>query len=118
MLRRFTLITLALTAVVAFLVGAILAGGLARSSVVAGPSAKTPALHPPSRTVTAGPPAAVPTFADVVARINSAVVNIDASTNGRESRTRRLPTDSGPPEPFNGPQGYDAPRRDFNAPRR
>ena len=51
MLRRFTLITLALTAVVAFLVGAIVAGGVARSSIAAGPVQKAsdsrPALKAP-----------------------------------------------------------------------
>ena len=36
MSRRFTVVTLALTAVVAFLVGAILAGGVVRSAVSAG----------------------------------------------------------------------------------
>ena len=36
MLRRFTVVTLLLTAVVAFLVGAIFAGGVARSPIVAG----------------------------------------------------------------------------------
>src|SRR5437016_8764650 len=117
MLLRFTLFTLALTAVVAFLVGAILAGGVARSSVAAGPTAKPADPHPPSRAAASPTPAAVPTFADVVARINSAVVNIDATTKGRDPRTRRPPNDPGSQDPFNGPQGY-APRRDFDAPRR
>ena len=42
-MRRFTFVTLALTAIVAFLIGAILAGGLDRSAISAGPGAKTAA---------------------------------------------------------------------------
>src|SRR6266853_1113848 len=42
MSRRFTLVTLALTAVVAFLIGAIVAGGVARSAVSAGAPAADP----------------------------------------------------------------------------
>ena len=35
-MKRFTFVTLALTAVIAFLVGAIVAGGISRSAVSAG----------------------------------------------------------------------------------
>jgi hypothetical protein len=40
MSRRFTFVTVALTAVVAFLVGAIVAGGVVRSAVSAGAPVK------------------------------------------------------------------------------
>jgi serine protease Do len=118
MFRRFTFVTLALTAVVAFLVGAILAGGVSRSSAAAGPTAKPSDPHPRSRAVSSLPPATVPSFADVVARINSAVVNIDATAKGRDPRTRRSAADPELQGPLTGPQGYPAPRRDFDAPRR
>ena len=38
--RRFTIVTLTLTAAIAFLVGTIVAGGINRSAVVAGPEMK------------------------------------------------------------------------------
>ena len=64
MSRRVTVVTIALTAVVAFLVGAIAAGGVARSRVLAGPTT-TPDLHTVSRTTAPPPAALVPTFADI-----------------------------------------------------
>src|SRR5688572_28604692 len=116
MSRRFTVITLVLTAVVAFLVGA---SGVGRSDVSAGQSRAKPGVV---RAVHTGDPApgagltGLVNFADVVARINPAVVNIDATTRGRENRRRRggrvgdgvEPPVDGPLE-F-GPRG-DAPHR-------
>jgi serine protease Do len=117
-MRRFTLITVALTAVVAFLVGAIFAGGLARPSVAAGVPSKAAATRPARAAV---PPAAASlvSFAEVVERINPAVVNIDATARGREARRRRgrtgFPDVPGPPleGPDFGPRSdrNDAPRR-------
>ena len=43
MSKRFTIVTLVLTAVVAFLIGAIVAGGGGHSDVSAGPPAKASA---------------------------------------------------------------------------
>ena len=60
MSRRFTFVTIALTAVVAFLVGAIVAGGVARSSVAAGPSIAT-SVRPNSH---AGAPSSLVNFAE------------------------------------------------------
>ena len=107
MSRRFTVVTLALTALVAFLVGAIVAGGFLRPTV----AADTP--KPPARVPTIGAPGAarnalspLVNFADVVERINSAVVNIDATSRGPggESRgRRRLPIPESP-ELFDGPR--------------
>ncbi len=114
MSRRFTLVTLALTATVAFLVGAIVAGGFLRPAVVAQApasparlSADTPRLSAP-RSATSS----LVNFADVVERVNPAVVNIDATSRGSAGGTRRrrstLLPDS--PELFDGPRN-EAPRR-------
>src|SRR6266542_5111088 len=112
MSRRFTLITVVLTGVVAFLVGAIFAGGFARPAV----SAVVPARVASARPVTnAGPSpsASLVNFADVVERINSSVVNIDATARGRESRRRRgrigTPDGTDPPD---GPFDFGTPRYD------
>jgi serine protease Do len=88
MSRRFTIVSVALIAVVAFLVGAIVAGGLNRSSTVAGAPARhvAAAAVPPAARVTS----ALVNFADVVERINPAVVNIEATAPaGTEVRRRR-----------------------------
>src|SRR5436190_1020426 len=88
--RRFTLITVTLTAVVAFLVGAILAGGLGHNSIDAGGAAPARrAAGPTARPVTGAVPATLVNFADVVERINPAVVNIDATTRAADARRRR-----------------------------
>jgi len=114
-MKRFTLVTLGLVAIVAFLVGAIVAGGVSRSSVSAGTTAKPGApARMAARTGPALPAMPSVSFADVVDRINPAVVNIDATTRGRESRRRRdrsgIPD---PPEPFDyGSRGErDVPHR-------
>jgi len=88
MSRRFTVVSLALTAVVAFLVGAIVAGGLNQSSAVADAPAKRVAPPPPHPVASATSP--LVSFADVVERINPAVVNIDATApEGTDVRRRR-----------------------------
>jgi len=89
MSRRFTVVTLALTAVVAFLVGAILAGGVARSAVSAGaPSKPAAAVRVASRTSTGPAMASLVNFADVVERWNPAVVNIDTTARGSAASAR------------------------------
>ena len=117
MSRRFTFVTLALTAVVAFLVGAIVAGGVVRPSVVAGP----PRRRRPVRPADSGDPGAavaapLVNFADVVDRINPAVVNIDATTRGRDPRRRRTPLPDRP-DLLDGPS-IRAPRFELDSPRR
>jgi serine protease Do len=116
MSRRVTYVTLALTAVVAFLVGAIFAGGLTRSAIVAGIVKDAPAKN---RARTAAGPAAGPlvNFADVVERINAAVVNIDSTTRGRDSRGRRGRSGAPDPDQFDSPFDFGTPRRE-NAPHR
>src|SRR5438128_3467965 len=111
MSKRFTIVTVALTALVAFLVGAILAGGIARPSVAAGP---VPSIEPRS-SVRAAATASVINFADIVERVNPAVVNIDATARGRDARRRRGAPDGG--DPLGGPPD-GPPRQDRDAPRR
>src|SRR5438093_2466418 len=118
MSKRFTLVTVSLAVIVAFLVGAILAGGVARSAVTAGAPAKAARGRPGSREAGASGAATLVNFADVVERINPAVVNIDTTSRGRDARRRRGRTaapDS--PDPFDGPFDFGAPR-DRDAPRR
>src|SRR5262245_41259183 len=110
MSRRFTIVTIVLTAVVAFLVGAIVAGGIARSAVSAGAPAKTTAA--PARPVARANPAlnGLVNFADIVERINPAVVNIDATARGRERARRRGRTILEPPDPMDPGGPGDGPR--------
>src|SRR5712691_3980454 len=83
MSRRFTLVTVALTAIVAFLVGAIVAGGVSRSAISAGsrgqvlPDGRAKAARDKlaARTAAAPAMASLVNFADVVERLNPAVVN-------------------------------------------
>jgi serine protease Do len=115
MSRRFTLVTVVLAAVVAFLVGAIFAGGLNRTSVVTG-TPKTGNARPVAHGVGSASPI---NFADVVERINPAVVNIDSTTQGHEGRRRK--GRAGPPDPpdlFDGPFDFNSPRSDRDAPHR
>jgi serine protease Do len=119
MSRRFTFVTLALTAVVAFLVGTIAAGGLMRSSVLAGPPATAPG-RPAVRTMNDVAAGSIVNFADIVERTNAAVVNIDATTRGRDSSSRP-PWPTGvpePAEPFGGSFDPGTPRPDRDVPRR
>jgi serine protease Do len=98
MSRRFTIVTLSLAAVVAFLVGVIVAGGVRQSSVSAGPAKRigpAPSAHP-----AIAPTAGLVNFADVVEKINPAVVNIDA-TGAADNRRRR----PGSPDLFDPPDG-------------
>ncbi len=116
MTRRFTAVTLALTAVVAFLVGAIVAGGFARPVLDAGAGARASATRAGARPAAAAS-AAMPAinFADVVERINPAVVNIDATARGPEARRRRGRTSI--PDPPDSPFDFP-PRGERDGPRR
>src|SRR5687768_4508242 len=102
--RRFTIVTVALVAVVAFLVGAIVAGGFKQPALTAdAPANIGPASR--GRTAPVGGPIGTPlvNFADVVERINPAVVNIDATTRGAADRRRRRSTAPEAPEPLDRP---------------
>jgi serine protease Do len=115
MSRRFTLVTLALTATVAFLVGAIVAGGIVRSAVSAGAPAKAVPAGRLARTSTSPAMGPLVNFADVVERLNPAVVNIDTTTRGSDRRRKsRTPS---PGDPFDAPFDFGTPR-ERDAPRR
>ena len=109
MSQRFTIVSVTLTAVVAFLVGAIFAGGLDHASAAAGaPPRPEPIIRPLAAPVPVGPAGTLPVnFADVVERVNPAVVNIDATVRGgSESRRRR----SGEAPDYGGPYDFNNPR--------
>jgi serine protease Do len=121
MSRRFTIVSVALAAVVSFLVGAIVAGGVGGGEVTAGAPVKATATRPTPRmrSTSVGLPAGLVNFADVVERINPAVVNVEATSRPSANSTRRRrPRPDLPevPEPFNGLPGN--PRGDRDAPRR
>ena len=121
MSRRFTFVTIMLTAVVAFLVGAIVAGGTFRSSVTAGAVRGQVSRDPQTRPVSDKPGlgarssnapamASLVNFADVVERLNPAVVNIDTTTRSGDKRRRGRSSAPGSPDPFDGPFDFGTPR--------
>jgi serine protease Do len=86
--RRFTALTLALTSAVALLVGLMLAGSFAPASpiTVAAPSAVTPARRPAAPTL-------VVDFAEIAARVNPAVVYIEAVSAPHRVQRGTVPRD-------------------------
>ncbi len=107
MFRPFTLVTLALTAVMAFLLGVTSGGLRAPVPVSTPPSAtefesSTPPHQPPTDAATVQPRATIRpavsaglvNFADVAESLNPAVVNIEATT--RSSGRRRRAPEPGP----------------------
>jgi serine protease Do len=85
MTRRFLVATVGLTAIVAFLVGLIVAGSMTPAPAISAPSSKAVA----ARAAVPVPPGVI-SFADVAEKLNPAVVNIDATSRGNESRRRRF----------------------------
>src|SRR3954454_6833381 len=118
MSRRFTLVTVTLTAVVSFLVGAIIAGGVARSAVSAGAPGRPGGAHmTAARTTTASPMASLVNFADVVERLNPAVVNIDTTARATGGKRRRGARPADPSDQLDGPFEFGTPR-ERESPRR
>jgi len=109
MSRRLTLVALLVTAVVAFLVGAVVAGGPPRRSALNG-AALADRIEPSAR-------GAAPAggFAEVVARVNPAVVNVEATSRVPAGRRRHRFTpfnDDEEPDPFDSePNGRRDPMR-------
>lgn len=106
-MRRFTIITVALASVVGLLVGLILAGQFMPAPVVSTAPRSFPALPdavPP--VLPAGGGGA--NFADVVERINAAVVNIDATSNRSAIRDSQRYFRRGPDE---APREFEGPSR-------
>ena len=85
---RLTLISVALIALVAFLVGAIVAGGPPHSATTRDAPVR-PSIGPAVGGGNAPAASPVASFADVVERVNRAVVNIDATSAGSADRPRR-----------------------------
>lgn len=113
--RRLTWVTLSLVALVSFLVGAIVAGGFEQPRVVAGETPNRPMLAAPQRALDRqGVGAPLANFADIVDRVNPAVVGIDATTRaGEPTSRRRRRAEGGDPNDFEL-----GPRPDREAPRR
>ncbi|HSC27714.1 MAG TPA: trypsin-like peptidase domain-containing protein [Vicinamibacterales bacterium] len=111
MSKRFTIVTVALAATVSFLVGLILAGGLAPATVVSTAPAALP--KPAGLARPAVPPGATAlvNFADVAERINPAVVNIEATTTAVAARDPQRYFRRRPDAPGEGPFP-----RDFDTP--
>lgn len=103
MTRRFLVVSVCLTATVAFLVGLIVAGTMTPST-----ARSASAGAPPARSVVhaVSPVAGVvlPSFADIAERLNPAVVNVDATSRGHRRSQPRL----GAPIP-DGPDLFDRP---------
>ena len=105
-MRRFTFVTVALSSVVAFLVGVILAGGGITHTPVVWSEPRPGPVRPGVRTASAGPAGAV-NFADVAERINPAVVNIDAASRGGHEPRRHRGVD----DPSDVPRDYELPHQ-------
>src|SRR4051794_24404881 len=115
MSKRFTLLTVALSAMVAFLVGLIIAGAFTPAPIVStAPRVVPPAGDPARAAITGGP--MVVNFADVAERMNAAVVNIDSTSKGHESRDSGDPRDTGTPFHREGGTG-PVPPKDLDVPR-
>ena len=92
MSRRFTVVTLGLTASVAFLIGLIVAGSMTPSPAGSASHA-APAPATAQRPAIDARTASLVNFADVAERINPAVVNVDATmAETATPRRRSVPT--------------------------
>ncbi len=90
MLRRLAPVALVLTTVVGFLIGFTVrprqdAG--TGSQAPHGPSPSAPTVASPGFSTPAGPVASIVNFAEVAARLNPAVVNVEATTRTRATAT-------------------------------
>jgi serine protease Do len=103
-MRRFTVITVALASVVGLLVGLILAGQFTPTPVVSTAPRGFPTMPDTALPVLPAGGAGA-NFADVVERINAAVVNIDATSNRSPIRDSQRYFRRGGDEPreFDGP---------------
>jgi serine protease Do len=106
-MRRFTILTVALVAIVAFLVGLIIAGEFTPGPVVSTASTPGPTGVLPARGSARAAGPSVVNFADIAERINAAVVNVDATS----SKTSRDPRFRRPPDDLDAPRDFDGPRQ-------
>jgi serine protease Do len=108
-MRRFTLLTVGLTATIAFLVGLIVAGTLTPAPAHSAPEVR---LAPDRAAHAATAVPAVASFADIAERLNPAVVSIDATVRGSgRSRRRFGPQPPEASELFERQSDRDTPRR-------
>jgi len=107
MTRRFLVVTVCLTATVAFLVGLIVAGTMTPAPAVSATPPKSPARA--VATSTASPDSI--SFADVAERLNPAVVNIDATSRGTGRQGRRVLPLPDSPDLFDRQDREQGPRR-------
>jgi serine protease Do len=108
-MRRILVLSVGLSATIAFLVGLIVAGSLTPAPAHSAPEVRLAPARV-ANTVAAAP--AVASFADVAERLNPAVVSIDATVRGSGRSRRRLGVqlpDS--PELFERQSDREAPRR-------
>jgi serine protease Do len=88
MSKRFTFVTVALSTVVAFLVGLIIAGEFTPSTIVAVAPGNSPRIGGARPAGLTAIPSVV-NFADVAERMNAAVVNIDSTAKGDAREPQR-----------------------------
>ncbi len=111
MSRRFTVLSVALASVVAFLVGVIIAGEFTPARLVSStPGQGAAPLGAVRAAALKGAPTLV-NFADVAERINSAVVNIDSTSKGAEARDPRSFFHRDGTGETPGPRDLDTPRQ-------
>lgn len=112
MSKRFTIVTVALAASVAFLVGLIVAGALTPTPIVSSAPRVQPRGNDLLRAsgLTATP--VLVNFADVAERINASVVNIDATSKVANPRDpQRYPRRGDGPIDNPVPRDFDMPRQ-------
>src|SRR5215471_13129871 len=102
MSKRFTFVTLGLTTIVAFLLGALATRGVGARAVAVSPVDLTARK---TTTAATAVPGSLVNFADVVEHLNATVVNIDATSRGGGRRRPRRNDSPDPPE-------FGAPRPD------
>jgi serine protease Do len=110
MSRRFTIVTVALTSAIAFLLGLMVAGEFTATPVVSGDGPV--GTRPPLAATLPIVPATL-NFADVAAQINPAVVNVDAVSR---KRTQARPRGHGSPHPWDRLPGDELQPGDPDAP--
>jgi serine protease Do len=112
MSKRFTFVTVGLSAAVSFLVGLIIAGGLTPAPLVStAPRVAARADDVPKPAGLASIPAVV-NFADVAERINAAVVNIDSTSKQTDARDpQRYFRRGDSPLEGPGPRDFETPRQ-------
>jgi serine protease Do len=114
MTGRFAIFTVGLTACVSFMVGMVVTGSLSPNLATSAPAASTRPIHddrPPMPGL-----AGVVNFADVAARLNPAVVNIDATSRSRRAGRQRTtpngrPVPEVPSDPYDNRRRGEVPRR-------